>query len=140
MMPKHEKDNSFRQDLFHIDYDHDVVDFGNRVRTERQKQGITLERLANLINCDKASLSRFEKGERVIKYDNVLRIADALKISPWELLPDRFKENTFVTETESRIHSGLLKLPESKRMEAMEYIVALLDGLLLHAKCSDPDI
>ena len=139
-MPTNEKDDLFRQDLFNIDYDQDMVDFGNKVRTERQKQGMTLERLANLINCDKASLSRFEKGERFIKYDNVLRIADALKISPWELFPDRFKENAFLTTAESRIHSGLLKFPESKRIEVMKYIIALLDGLLLHAKSHDLDI
>ena len=116
-----------------IDYKQDMIDFGMKVRTHRESQGLSLDVFANMIDSDKAAISKIENGERIPRFDNVLRIADALGISLSELCPERLLDRHHYFAL-PQIYAKLQKLPDDKRTEAIEYITAMLDGILLREK------
>ena len=113
-----------------IDYRQDMIDFGIKVRMHRENQGLSLDTFANMIESDKAAISRIENAERKPRYDTVLRIADALGISLLELSPERLLDRNHYSAL-PHIHAKLQKLPDEKRIETIEYITAMLDGLLM---------
>ncbi len=63
------------------------LDLGQRVRTERQKQGLTLKQLAATTGVSVARLSEIENGLHVADLAQALAIAAALKVAIHALLP-----------------------------------------------------
>ena len=127
-MPKQSKYQSYAPRDF--DYSHDIKDFGANVRKQREAKGMSLDELSDLIGSDKAALSRIENGERIPRYDTVLRIADALNTTPAKLEPSRFTDHGLAPIL-PQIYGRLRNLPEEKQQDAVEYINAMLDGLLM---------
>lgn len=58
----------------------------NKIRTFRKQRGITLDRLGLLIGLTAQSLSRIENGKMRLSTEWLARIADALNVSPLDLL------------------------------------------------------
>lgn len=61
-------------------------DFGARVRTARQDQGWSQEKLAEECGLHWTYVSSVERGERNISLLNTLRLAKALGIDPADLV------------------------------------------------------
>lgn len=59
---------------------------GNRIRTERKRQKLTQERLAERVDLDRKTISRIENGAHSTLLDHLLLIADALDISLADLV------------------------------------------------------
>ena len=66
--------------------------FGIVVSTLRVRKGLTQESLSGLAGIARSHLAALEKGEKVAKMDTVWRIADALGISPGELVRETEQE------------------------------------------------
>lgn len=62
-----------------------MVNIGKRIRTARQKVGMSQEELAQLIGVTKSTISKYEKGAREPRYDQLQRIADTLNVPIHEL-------------------------------------------------------
>jgi len=60
--------------------------FGERVRALRQKRGFSQESLALASGLDRTYVGGVERGERNISLLNIQKIAQALEVSPAELL------------------------------------------------------
>ena len=60
--------------------------FGERVRTERHEQKLTLEDLAEKSSMNWSYIAQIERGERNISIDNMTAIADGLGVSLRDLL------------------------------------------------------
>ncbi len=70
----------------------------SRLRTARQEAGLTLESLADDVLISVSQLSRAERGERWLRTDEVMRIADRLGVAPGDLLgfgSADFRSNVF---------------------------------------------
>ena len=130
-MPKRSKYKAHASCDF--DYSLDIKDFGANVRKRREARGLSLDELSDLIGSDKAALSRIENGERIPRYDTVLRIAEALDTTLVELGPRRFSDHGLAPVLPC-IYGRLQKLPEEKRRDAVRYINAMPEGLLM---CDD---
>ena len=63
-----------------------VKKFGIRVRTLREKQGLTQEALAFEADLHRAYVGQIERGEKNIGLENIEKLAKAFKISPSKLL------------------------------------------------------
>lgn len=79
---------------------------GSLVRRYRKEQGLTLQELAERIHKSRASVSKYENGEIVLDIGTLYEIAQALRISPAQLLPyepplPREDENPAETVTKS---------------------------------------
>lgn len=64
----------------------DLKRFGARVRTERERLGISQEELAARVGLHRTYLGGVERGERNLGLLNLLRIAKALGVSASVLL------------------------------------------------------
>ena len=58
---------------------------GKRVQEVRRKNGLTQERLAELVGLDTSSVSNIENGKYFPTADNLDKILKVLKLSPEEL-------------------------------------------------------
>jgi len=62
-----------------------VQQFGERVRHLRQKAKLSQEELAARVGIHRTYMGGVERGERNLGLINILRIADALDVSPASL-------------------------------------------------------
>lgn len=63
---------------------------GEKIRENRKRMGLTQTELGRLIDVDKTTIYKYEKGLIVnIKRDSILKLAEVFGISPSELLDDR---------------------------------------------------
>ncbi len=60
-------------------------DLGGRIKTLRNKAGLSQEKFALLIDMDRTYLASVEAGKRNISIYNIKKIADGLNISLSEL-------------------------------------------------------
>jgi transcriptional regulator with XRE-family HTH domain len=63
--------------------------FGLRVRSLRERGGISQEALADRAGLHRTYVGSVERGERNISLANIHRLADALGVAPSELLDER---------------------------------------------------
>ena len=60
--------------------------FGVVVSTLRVQKGLTQESLSGLAGIARSHLAALEKGEKTVRLDTLWRIAEALEISPSEMI------------------------------------------------------
>jgi transcriptional regulator with XRE-family HTH domain len=65
-----------------------LVRFGQRLREIRAKIGVSQEKLAELAALHRTYVSSVERGKRNISLVNIEKLARALGVSLWELMPD----------------------------------------------------
>ena len=58
----------------------DRLDFGKRLKDERKQYGWTLQRLAELSGVSITTISRAERGQIALGYDNISALGRALKV------------------------------------------------------------
>lgn len=63
-----------------------LVKFGQRVRQEREKQGLSQEELANKARVHRTYIGMIERAEKNITLANIEKIANALNIPINKLL------------------------------------------------------
>lgn len=63
-----------------------LVKFGQRVRQEREKLGLSQEELANKAKVHRTYIGMIERAEKNITLVNIEKIAKALNIEVWNLL------------------------------------------------------
>jgi transcriptional regulator with XRE-family HTH domain len=59
-----------------------IIKFGQHLREIRKQQGLSQEDLADLSCLHRTYVGAVERGERNVSLFNILRLADALKVSP----------------------------------------------------------
>lgn len=62
-----------------------LVKFGEKIRTERMKLGLSQEELAARANVHRTYIGMIERAEKNITLENIGKIAKALKISIAEI-------------------------------------------------------
>lgn len=60
--------------------------FKDVLREYRQKSGMTQEQLAGLANTSKGFLGMMETGQRFPNGDMIIRLAEAMRVRPGEML------------------------------------------------------
>lgn len=65
-----------------------LVKFGERVRSERIKQGLSQEELASKAGVHRTYIGMIERAEKNITLENIDKIANALKLSLSKLVGD----------------------------------------------------
>lgn len=63
-----------------------LVKFGNKVREERLKQGLSQEALAEKAGVHRTYIGMIERAEKNITLENIKKIAKALNLTPKDLL------------------------------------------------------
>ncbi len=71
-----------------------LVQLGVRIRQLRKDRGYSQEEFANLSHISRAFYGRIERGERNVSVLNVIKIAEALKVSVGDLFPSSDSSST----------------------------------------------
>lgn len=61
--------------------------FGNKLKKARKERDLSQEDLAGLLNMSRNHIGRLESGSVNVTLVQVERIARALKVNPFEILP-----------------------------------------------------
>ena len=64
----------------------ELQQFGDRVRTLRKAKGLSQEQLAERTGLHRTYIGGIERGERNVSLINIVRLANALEVSPSDLL------------------------------------------------------
>ena len=79
-----------------------AVRIGELISDARKRRGITQDELAVLTQIDSSNIRGYEKGRSMMGIPTLIRIADALNVSPGELLEGVTSEMFNVLVTDGR--------------------------------------
>lgn len=63
-----------------------LIFLGKKIRTERQKMGVSQERLGEIAKVHRTYVGMVERGEKNITINNICRFAQALKVQVRDLI------------------------------------------------------
>jgi transcriptional regulator with XRE-family HTH domain len=66
--------------------------FGKRLRSVRERVGISQEKLAELAGLHRTYVSSVERGLRNISLENIEKLAEALDVRMAKLMPERISK------------------------------------------------
>ena len=69
-----------------------LIKFGSTLRKLRLGAGLSQEELAERANIDRSYLGAIERGEHNVALLNIIKIASALGVEPFELLEQNAEE------------------------------------------------
>ena len=92
------------------------MNIGQKIKTLRKKNLITVDELAKLINKDRATIYRYERGNiKSIPYDIVNSLAQALGVTT-----SYFLEDTDFQQNNKNFDAINAQLPESNTIEELK--------------------
>jgi len=74
--------------IHHRKKDHIKTAFGKHLKRKREELGLTQEELAEQAGLDLLSLAFLEQGKGNISLENIISLAQVLKLSLKDLMPD----------------------------------------------------
>ena len=98
----------------------DYKDLGNRVRTVRRQQSFTQEQLAEKVGISASFLGHIERGTRKASLDTVVKLCNALEVSPSLLLQDSL-DSDLLGERNQALSDGQRKLLREISNRIIEY-------------------
>ncbi len=108
------------------------MDVGQMIKERRLAKGMTQEELADLVGVKKSAVAKWENGRvSEIKRSNLKKLADALEVSPVQLLGDIEKRPVSVAQELADIYldpdlrkmiAAYQKLPVQKQEQVKEFI------------------
>ena len=90
--------------------------FGERVRTLREKQNLYLRQVAPLLEMDTAQLSKIEKGMRQLKREQIPIIAQILKVTSDELMTLWLADQIYAVVKDEKLANEAMQVTEEKMM------------------------
>lgn len=88
--------------------------FGERIRSLREKQNLYLRQVASILEMDTAQLSKIEKGLRQIKREQIPALADTLKTDPDELLTLWLADQIYAVVKDEKFANEAMQVTEEK--------------------------
>lgn len=88
--------------------------FGEKIRTLRENQGLFLRQVAALLDMDTAQLSKIEKGLRQMKREQIPVIAQILKADKDELLTLWLAEKVYEVVQDEKLALQAMYVAEEK--------------------------
>ena len=99
--------------------------FPNRLATARRNRDLSQDKLATKTGLQPAAISHFETGTRKPSFDNLKKLADALKVTSDYLL-GRTKDMEGFAEADAAFRDGYEQLTSEQREVALDMIEALV--------------
>lgn len=76
-------------------------EYPNNIRRIRKHKGLSLQKLADILNTSRSQLDKLERGDRRLTVDWLERISLALECSPIDLFPEHLKKLCFHMRTQA---------------------------------------
>jgi len=91
-----------------------ATQFGERIRELRTKQKLLLRQVASKLDVDTSIISKMERGERPIKKEQIIILAEILKVSKDELLTLWLADQLYDVVKDEKLANEAMKLAEQK--------------------------
>ncbi|MBC7534953.1 MAG: helix-turn-helix transcriptional regulator [Ferruginibacter sp.] len=91
-----------------------ATQFGDRIRELRVKQQLLLRQVASKLDVDTSIISKIERGERPIKKEQIIILAEILKVSKEELLTLWLADQLYNVVKDEKLANEAMKLAEQK--------------------------
>ncbi|MBL0293778.1 MAG: helix-turn-helix domain-containing protein [Saprospiraceae bacterium] len=88
--------------------------FGEKIRTLREKQHLYLRQVAPLLEMDTAQLSKIEKGLRQLKREQIPILAEILKASSDELMTLWLADQIYEVVKDEKMANQAMQVAEKK--------------------------
>ena len=95
-------------------YNIDYKELGKRIRTERRRQDLTQEKLAEMADISDSFMGHIERGGRTLSVETLARIANALNLSIEYLVCGEYSYQPDMLPAE--IHENLNRMSSSQRL------------------------
>ncbi len=115
--------------------DTDLTSFGAAIRKYRTIAGLSQEKLSELVQCDKNTIGRIERGETDCRISMVIRLANGLNVSLSRLSKDI--ENTDKDSFNSMHERDFLRLFQYCRKLSPEQFNNVCNTAYIYAKDND---
>ncbi len=86
--------------------------FGERIRTLREKQNLYLRQVAPLLEMDTAQLSKIEKGLRQLKREQIPILSELLKADKDELLTLWLADQIYAVVKDEKLANEAMQVAE----------------------------
>lgn len=106
-------------------YEIDYIALGKRIRTERRKQDLTQEKLAELADISDSFMGHIERGGRILSVETLAKIANALHISIEYIVCGEYNYQPSVLPDE--IHEALSKMSDRQRQVFLSIMKTLAE-------------
>lgn len=100
-----------------------LTEIGGRIKAERKRQGMTQEKLAEMINVSPHYIYEIERGMKAMSLETLISITRVLEISADYLI---FGSSTHKPDRQAGLFEQLSALSEEKRQRAENAFCALL--------------
>lgn len=87
---------------------------GQIIRAKRESLGLLLRQVASSLDIDQAILSKIERNERKPTKDNIIKLAEILKLDKEDLLVQFMSEKIAYEIADEDYASKVLKVAEKK--------------------------
>ena len=87
---------------------------GQIIRAKRESLGLLLRQVASYLDIDQAILSKIERNERKPSKDNIIKLAEILKLDKEDLLVQFMSEKIAYEIADEDCASKVLKVAEQK--------------------------
>lgn len=104
----------------------DRIAFGKKIKSLRKINKITQEKLSEMIDIDARHVARIEAGESNPTIETLIKLANALKVTPNDLLDFSNMENTATYQLKSDINDILSLAKEDQLVLIKKLILAVL--------------
>ena len=91
-----------------------ATQFGDRIRELRTKQKLLLRQVASKLDVDTSIISKMERGERPIKKEQVIILAEILNADKDELLTLWLADQLYDVIKDEKLANEAMKLAEQK--------------------------
>ncbi len=88
--------------------------FGERVRTLREKQNLYLRQVAPLLEMDTAQLSKIEKGLRQLKREQIPVLSEILKANKDELMTLWLADQIYAVVKDEKLANEAMQVADKK--------------------------
>ena len=88
----------------------DYSELGKRIRTERRRQDLTQEKLAEMAEISESFMGHIERGGRTLSIETLAKLATALNISIEYILYGKHKSDALSNE----VHDALGRMSDSQ--------------------------
>lgn len=93
---------------------------GEKIKARRKELGLTTEELGRMIGVQRAAVTKYEKGYIDLKARQILLIADALQVSPVDLLSD---DDSDLTSEERNLITAYRAADDRAREDALKTLL-----------------
>lgn len=87
---------------------------GEILREEREKKGLLLRQVAAMLDIDTAILSKIERGERKASKEQIIKLAEILKLDKEGLIVQYLSEKILYEIKDEELGGKALKVAEQK--------------------------